>query len=327
MRVSVIIPAYNAQSTIVRCVEGVLGQVFDRGDYEVIVVDDGSGDATVELLAGLPIRLYRQPNRGPASARNHGAREASGDILLFTDSDCVCDQAWIQEMIRPFDNPDIAAVKGVYGSGSLLTVAGNTQESLTSRFAQVEFEERYEILKKAASIDMIDTYCAAIKREVFEAIGGFDEGFSSANNEDTDLSYRLSIAGHRMVFNPNAIVHHLNHPASILKYARQKFWRGYWRMVVYKRYPQKMLKDSYTPQSLKLQILTVFGLLFFLALTPAYKPFCYVSLFLAAAYVLLTLGFVRFAFSRDRLIGLLSPLYLVLRAISIGCGVLYFFSR
>ncbi|KJU83079.1 glycosyl transferase family 2 [Candidatus Magnetobacterium bavaricum] len=318
MRVSVIVPAYNAAATIGKCMEGLFRQTFNRDDYEVIVVDDGSEDATVKCLGGFPVKLYRQPNRGPAAARNHGAGGASGDILLFTDSDCVCDQSWIQEMLKPFETPNIAAVKGVYR---------NAQTSLTSRFAQVEFEERYELLKKSAFIDMVDTYSAAIKREVFEGIGGFDEGFPRANNEDTELSYRLCAAGHKMVFNPNAIVYHLNHPASILKYARQKFWRGYWRMVVYRRYPKKMFKDSYTPQSLKLQILTVFALLFSLALVPVYGPFLYASLFLAAIYVVLTLGFVRFAFSRDRPIGLLSTFYLALRAISIGCGVLYFFKR
>ncbi|WP_040335490.1 glycosyltransferase, partial [Candidatus Magnetobacterium casense] len=318
MRVSVIVPAYNAAATIGRCMDGLFGQTFDRNDYEVIVVDDGSEDATVEVMEGLPIKLYQQPNRGPASARNLGARHASGDILLFTDSDCVCDQAWIQEMVRTLDCPDVIAAKGVYR---------NAQRSLTSRFAQVEFEERYELLKNAQYIDMVDTYCAAIRRDVFEAIGGFDEGFPCANNEDTELSYRLSAAGYKMVFNPNAVVYHLNHPASVLKYARQKFWRGYWRMIVYKRYPQKMLRDSYTPQSLKLQILTVFALLLSLAIAPVYGPVLYISGVLTVVYAVSTLGFIRFAFSMDRPVGLLSIFYLALRAISIGCGVIYYLIR
>ncbi|MBF0342824.1 MAG: glycosyltransferase [Nitrospirae bacterium] len=316
MKASVIIPAYNAGATIGRCVEAVLNQTFKMNDYEVIVVDDGSEDETVKLLAGLPVKLCRQANRGPASARNHGAREASGNILLFTDSDCVCEQTWIEEMVRPFEDPNIAAVKGVYK---------NSQDSLTSRFAQIEFEERYEIMSGASTIDMIDTYCAAIRRDVFVRVGGFDEGFHSANNEDTDLSYRLSLAGYRMIFNPHAVVSHLNHPSTVSRYARQKFWRGYWRMVVYKRYPQKMLKDSYTPQSLKLQILTIFATLLLLVLSPLFKPFLYGSMFLITTYFSLTLSFTRFAFSRDRLIGALSPFYLAVRAISIGCGVLYFF--
>ena len=77
---------------------------------------------------------------------------------------------------------------------------------------------------------------------------GFDESFPVANNEDTDLSYRIAAAGHVMVFNPDAVVSHLRHPDSLRRYIRQKFWRGYWRMIVYRRHPGKMVKDTYTPR-------------------------------------------------------------------------------
>ena len=127
-----------------------------------------------------------------------------------------------------------------------------------ARFAQVEFEERFDMLKRVGTIDMVDTYSAGFRKEIFLKMGGFDTSFPVANNEDTEFSYRMSKLGYRMVFNPDAIVYHLNHPDTIRKYARLKFWRGYWRMVVYKKFPDKMLKDTYTPQTLKLQILFLF---------------------------------------------------------------------
>jgi membrane-associated protease RseP (regulator of RpoE activity) len=127
-----------------------------------------------------------------------------------------------------------------------------------------------------------------------------------------------------MVFNPDAVVFHLKHPDSLRRYLRLKFWRGYWRMVVYRRFPDKMVKDTYTPQTLKFQVLTlaVAGLL---AAAGLRFP---VALGLAALSLLLflasTLPFVRFAAGRDAAVAALSPFLLALRAAAIGLGVLSF---
>ena len=256
MKVSVIVPAYNAQKTIGQCIEALLSQKYQRENYEVIVIDDGSTDGTAEIVKTYPVKYLYQRNQGPATARNVGVKEAQGEIILFTDSDCVPSDNWIAEMVKPFEDKEVVAVKGAYKT---------RQKSLTARFAQLEFEERFEMLKKAESIDMVDTYSAGYRKDIFLLMGGFDPYFPVANNEDTELSYRMSKLGYKMVFNADAIVYHLNHPSSIRRYARLKFWRGYWRTVVYKRFPDKMLKDTYTPQTLKLQILSLFLLI---AVTP-----------------------------------------------------------
>ncbi|MBF0516056.1 MAG: glycosyltransferase [Nitrospirae bacterium] len=316
IRASVIVPAYNAQASISRCVEALLGQTIAPETYEVIIIDDGSTDKTGEIVSGYPVRYFKKPNGGPASARNMGVREAAGQIILFTDADCVVSQTWAEEMLRPFSDPAVSAVKGAYRTN---------QRQLTARFSQVEFEERFAMLRKSDSIDMIDTYSAAFKKDVFTGAGGFDESFPVANNEDTDLSYKLSAAGHKMVFNGSAIVYHLNHPASVRRYAMIKFLRGYWRMVVYKRYPDKMIKDTYTPQSLKIQILTLFGGTFFLALTAFIAAASYVSVLLFLIFLLSTVRFAAFAFKLDKAVGVMSPFFIALRAISIGLGVLYYF--
>lgn len=312
---SVIIPAYNARNTIEKCMLALTNQSVPKENYEVIVVDDGSTDNTAEMVKKFQVKYFHQPNHGPATARNKGVREAKGEIILFTDADCVPRDNWIEEMAKPFENPEVMAVKGAYKT---------EQKTLIARFAQVEFEERFNMLKKAESIDMVDTYSAGYRKSVFLSLGGFDPSFPFANNEDTELSYKMSRAGHRMVFKPNAIVYHFGHPDSIRKYARLKFWRGYWRMVVYKRYPDKMLRDSYTPQTLKLQILFLF---IFLTCLPFswFMPnlLFYPAILCLILFILSTLPFIRLALTRDLIVALLSPFFLSVRAVSLGLGIIW----
>jgi glycosyltransferase involved in cell wall biosynthesis len=316
--VSVVVPAYNAAHTLGVCLSALSSQDYPAGLYEVIVVDDGSSDSTRETIKGFRVRYARQENRGPATARNRGAAMASGEILLFTDSDCVPDQGWMREMVAPFGDPEVMAVKGAYRT---------EQRSVVARFSQIEFEERFEMLKRASSIDMVDTYSAGFRKKAFDGMKGFDTSFPAANNEDTELSYRMSMAGFRMVFNPRAVVRHLNHPATVARYSRLKFWRGYWRIAVYRRYPGKMLKDTYTPQTLKLQTLCVYlgaALAPLAAFFPGYV--IYPLALVALSFVALSLPFTLRAMRRDLLVGLLSPAMLFVRAASIGLGAIWGFA-
>lgn len=312
---SVIVPAYNAAATIEACLGALSRQSVGSEACEVIVVDDGSTDRTAEIAGRFPVTLVRQQNRGPAAARNHGAKRARGGIILFTDADCVPSEDWVEQMVKPFADPAVSAVKGAYRT---------SQRSMVARFAQAEFEERFEMLKRAESIDMVDTYAAAFRADVFRRMGGFDESFPVANNEDTELSYKLSAAGERMVFNPGAVVFHLRHPDTPGRYLRQKFWRGYWRMVVYRRFPGKMVKDTYTPQTLKFQVLTLFGAALSLPVGLLYTPALGLAVLSLGAFVASTVPFMVGAARRDPAVAMLSPLFLALRAGAIGCGILYF---
>ena len=314
MIVSVIIPAYNAQGTIGRCLAALASQSSPAESYEVIVVDDGSKDETGRIVQLHKVRYIRQANRGPAAARNTGARLARGDIVLFTDADCEPDADWVRQMATAFDDPQVMAVKGAYRT---------RQTGLTARFAQLEFEQRFEMLKKADSIDLVDTYSAGYRRGIFLDMGGFDTSFPVANNEDTELSYRMSAKGFKMVFNPMAIVYHLRHPDTLGRYARLKFGRGYWRMVVYRRFPGKMLKDTYTPQSLKLQIMLLYMLAACAVLTIFAPSLMYALLGCAVLFVLISLPFAVFAIRRDLTVALLSGPFLLVRAGALGAGMIW----
>src|SRR3989338_4206345 len=113
-KVSVVVPAYNAQQTITKTIAALMGQDYPKDLFDVTVVDDGSKAGTGEVGKGYAVRYVRQDNKGPATARNLGASMAAGDIILFTDADCVPNVDWIREMVKPFVDSLVKAVKGAY---------------------------------------------------------------------------------------------------------------------------------------------------------------------------------------------------------------------
>lgn len=235
-------PAWNAADDLARHLPVVMAEL--PPDAELLVVDDGSTDGTGAVVTRAGAQLLSQPNQGPAAARNRGAREARGEILVFLDADCRPARGWLAALLAPFDGPGVDAVKGAY-----LT----EQRSRVARLAQIEFEERYRLLLRHERTDFVDSFSMAIRRDVFLASGGFDPSFRMADNEDVDLSYRLAARGYGIVFAPQARVVH-RHPDTLGRYFRLKLSRGYHRTVVYERYPGKAWRDSYTPLSLKLQV-------------------------------------------------------------------------
>ncbi len=311
-RYSVVIPAYNAEGTLPATLAALAAQSVPRGEVEVIVVDDGSRDGTAACARAAGVTCLQQPNAGPAAARNNGARAARGDLLLFTDADCIPAPTWIEEMARPFADPAVSGAQGAYRSA---------QTGLAPRFAQAEFEFRYTYTQRFPTLDLIATYSAAYRRTVFLEAGGFDTSFPVADNEDTEFSYRLVQAGHQLVFAPKALVQHRHQP-SLRRYLRLKYRRGYWRMIVYRRYPDKAVRDRYTPALIKLETLAMAG-------SFAALPLGLLDLRLAALAPLAWLAILAAEtpngarlWSRDRGLALAWPVLALLRAASFAFGSL-----
>ena len=309
-RASVVIPARNAARTLPATLTALRGQTYPADRLEVIVVDDGSTDATGEVAAAGGARVLRQAPAGPAAARNRGAAAATGDIILFTDADCTPTPTWVARMLAPFADPAVAGVKGAYRT---------RQRSLVARFAQVEFADRYRRQLRGPTIDLVDSYAAAFRRSVFVGAGGFDARFPAANNEDVELSYRLAEAGARLVFAPGAIVYH-QHPATLRRYLRVKLGRGYWRVLVYRMYPGKALKDSYTPQVLKLQIALAGALVALAPVALVWRPARRLAAAVAGGLLVSTLPFTALVARADPGVAPWTPALVVLRALALGLG-------
>lgn len=309
--VSIIIPTFNGASRISNCLDALLKQTAG-GDVEILVVNDGSTDNTagvVTLYSG--IRLISQGNAGPAAARNRGASEARGAIILFTDDDCVAMPDWLDAMIEPFDDPEVVGAKGVYRTH---------QRRLVARFVQIEYEDRYRLMADLDCIDFIDTYSAAFRRNRFLEMTGYDTSFPVACAEDIELSYRMSARGWKMKFASSAIVYH-THPDTLSRYLKKKYKFAFWRVLAVRKNPSKAVKDSHTPQLMKLQLLFPPALLVAAAFDLAVRPAVPASLVVLAAFLLSTLPFALRAIAKDPVVGLLSPALLAARACAQVLGV------
>ncbi len=312
--ISVIVPAYNAKKTIFACLSALENQTVPRTDYEVVVIDDGSTDDTVKIIEGFPkVRVISQENQGPAAARNKGANCAEGEIIIFTDSDCEPQPDWIEQMIAPFERePDIAGVKGAYKT---------RQPEWAARFVQLEYEDKYDLLAQSKYIDFIDTYAAAFRKRVFLQFGGYDTSFPVACAEDIELTYRMSSQGCKMVFNPKAIVSH-THPNTFLSYFKKKYKFAYWRMLALRKNPNKILKDSHTPQIMKLQALFLPAILGALPFAIFLSAFRALEAFIIVAFFLSTIPFTMKAYRKDKTIGILSPILLTARSVAQSAGII-----
>jgi len=307
--ISVIIPAYNAAGFLPACLAALRQQTHPPD--EIIVVDDGSTDSTAEAAQALGARVISILHSGPAAARNAGIQAARGNVVMFTDADCQPTPEWAAELARSLSDPGVSGVKGTY-----LT----HQREVVARLAQCEFEERYALLERSVVIDFVDSHSAAFRVAVLRQMGGFDPAFPQANNEDVDLSYRLSQAGYKLVFNRRATVCH-HHRSGWWDYLRLKASRGYWRMIVYRLHPNKALRDSYTPQSLKAQIVLA-GLAGLMTGLSAIWPPMFWGVTACLGVLLMTaIPFMKLVASKDP--GLLpwTPLFVVGRALAFLVGV------
>jgi lipopolysaccharide/colanic/teichoic acid biosynthesis glycosyltransferase/GT2 family glycosyltransferase len=309
--ISVIIPAYNAEDTLEDCLTALEAQSVARERYEIIVVDDGSTDSTAEIAAQRGVQLIRQPNAGPASARNRGAEAAQGDVLLFTDADCAPAPDWIERLIEPFRDPQVAGAKGVYRT---------RQGALVARFVQREYEDKYARMSRQKQIDFVDTYSAAYRRDVFVANGGFEQRFPTASVEDQELSFRLARKGYKLVFVPQAVVYH-RHAATVGAYWRRKFGIGYWKALLLRWHPERAVRDSHTPQVIKLQMALMGLLLLAASAIPLWPPAGWGGLAAATAFLLSTLPFSLRTARHDPGVAAAAALLLACRALALGAGL------
>jgi GT2 family glycosyltransferase len=200
-RVSLIIPVHNGASTLAACLQPLL--LNPREIVEILVVDDRSTDGSAAIARALGACVIANPRGpGPAAARNVGAERARGKVLLFVDADVIVQKSTVQHVLNVFDaDPAIAAVFGSYDDEP-------DARNFISQYKNL-FHHFTHQTSRAESCSFWGG-CGAIRREAFEAIGGFDEQkYPRASIEDIELGFRLSRANFHVRLDPALQVKHL----------------------------------------------------------------------------------------------------------------------
>ena len=210
VRISVVVPTHNRAERMLRLLDALADQAVSE-PFEVVVVDDASDDGTVDRLHEAPSRypfelevVRSEINTGPAGARNRGWKAAHGDVVAFTDDDCVPDSRWLATLVSGLDRADIAVGR---------TRPPDDQLPLIGPFSS------YLDIGHNQSFS---TCNIAYRRGVLEAMGGFDEAaFAWPNGEDTDLGLRSTGAGYDDAYVPEALVWHDVGPSQFAAHFRR----------------------------------------------------------------------------------------------------------
>ena len=197
-KVSVIVCSYNGGQTLEACLQSL--QKIDYPDYEVIVVDDGSTDSTQEILKNHPwVNAITQTNHGLSVARNVGGAAATGEILAYTDSDCMADPDWLFYLVGTLLSGNYAGV----GGPNISPPAENWHQACV---AAAPGGPSHVLLTDVIA-EHIPGCNMAFHRWAFERVGGFDPEYRKAG-DDVDFCWRLQQDGQIIAFSPAAIVWH-----------------------------------------------------------------------------------------------------------------------
>lgn len=228
--VSIVIPAYNCEKTILKCIDSLFD--LNYPSYEIIIIDDGSTDSTSEILKQhTNIRVIDTKNSGPSTARNIGIREARGDFVAFTDADCIVDPNWLDELLKGFWDERTAGVGGDQQSPGDETPCGrNIQDFMkTVGFLSDYMKTGDKLIRTRHN----PTCNVMYRKKVLLEAGLFDEKLWPG--EDVDIDLKIARSGYDLYFNPRAVVRHYR-PKTPLAFSRMMRRYGWAQAYLVKKY-------------------------------------------------------------------------------------------
>jgi GT2 family glycosyltransferase len=226
-RISVIVCTYNGEQTLRSCFEGL--KRLDYPAYEVIVVNDGSTDATAEITRSYGLRLISTENQGLANARNEGLRAATGEIVAYIDSDAYPDPHWLSHLAVSFMKSSHAGVGGPNipppDGGHVAACVANAPGGPT------------HVLLSDREAEHIPGCNMAFRKASLDVIGGFDPQFRVAG-DDVDICWRLQDQGWTVGFSPGALVWH-HRRDHVRAYLKQQNEYGKAEALLERKWPER----------------------------------------------------------------------------------------
>jgi len=210
--VSVVLPVLNAEKTIGLVLQILAEQSYPSENYEIIVVDNGSTDRSLQIMTKFPVKLLHETGFfNSYYARNQGILQSRGEIIVFVDADCIPERDWLEILLRPFHDDSIGIVAG--------EVLSSHQSNLIQRFYDFSglLRQRHKVCHKAAAIGAGNV---AFRKEVFDSVGLFDENFRWGG--DNDFGRRVQEqTSYSIKFEPKALVYHYHRESlkALIKHA------------------------------------------------------------------------------------------------------------
>jgi len=227
--VSVIVPVLNGSRTIGGTLRCLVTQSPKPENLEIIVVDNGSTDNTVEIVKRFDVALLHEEKQSPGAARNRGLRAAKGEIVVHLDADTMPTRNWLAEMLKPFSESAVMVVGGK--TLPFLPKTPAERYVAASGLYDPENHIRREIFPFVPSLNL------AVRRDAALAIGGWSEELKTA--EDVDFCHRLlrTFPQRRMAYQPSAVLFHRNRRTDgEMKEQARTYGQG--AAEIYRRYPE-----------------------------------------------------------------------------------------
>ena len=275
MLVSVVVPALRFDEALLRLLSSLRSLAYK--DFEVIVVTPDPPKRTYE-----GVKVVRDEGLGPGAARNKGAAIAKGDVIAFIDSDCVADREWLKGLVSELSE-GVGAVAGpTFAASAGRFLERFLESSFLSPFPKYGCKVVMEGDFKPATF--VTTSNLAVRKEAFEAVGGFDESYGRSGSEDMDLVYRILRAGYKVVYSPKPKVYHF-HRFRLKEVLKRYFEYGEGFSTFLLKHPESVFSKTAGGSLIAFMSLYVLSLL--LSLTPyrwfgallALLPYCGLSLF------------------------------------------------
>ena len=251
-KVSIIVAAYNSEQTIEECLKSILEHDYSEISIEVIVMDGGSKDGTVQVAQQYPVKVISIRLADPA-AYNHAMKIASHSVLGFIDADAKVQPQWLRFLVPHLEEQKVAGV-----SGSIETWNADNPWAKSIGY---ELKNRYRRIGKYTS--RIATMNLLLKKSVIEEAGGWDENLPS--QYDTDLGFRISAKGYKIAYEPKAVCYHFNRP-TLRAYYRQQLQYGKNTLKLYFKHGSLARGDEITDVGMNIQPILLLSVIAFFIL-------------------------------------------------------------
>jgi cellulose synthase/poly-beta-1,6-N-acetylglucosamine synthase-like glycosyltransferase len=282
-KVSILVATYNTELTLDGCLQAICELNYPKDLLEVIVVDGCSTDRTLEIAGRYPVKVISAPLNAPA-AYNYALKVVDSGIIGFIDADAKVEKEWLNKLVGYLDDPEVVGVSGGIETWN--------KDNVWARSIGYDLENRYARLKK--SVVRIATMNLLMKKSAIEEVGGFDEQLPS--QYDTDLGFRITSKGYKLLFEPDAKCYHFNR-STVKAFFKQQLQYGKNTVKLYFKHSKLIKGDRITDFGMNIQPLLLLTVLsfFLLGLPPLLRFLWYVSASLLAVI------FVYYVFSAAKL--------------------------